>query len=98
MAGTLRQRLRYKFDNTMARGTGALIGWLALATLGLVIFITLLVAGASLEPHDHHVGFLEQLFLTLFHAMDPGAIGGDEFTWSYILPMLGVTVGGIFVV
>ena len=26
---TLRQRLRYEFDNTMSRGTGALVGWLA---------------------------------------------------------------------
>jgi voltage-gated potassium channel Kch len=95
---TLRQRLRYGFDNTMARGTGALIGWLALATLGLVIFFTLLIAVASLEPDDHHVSFVEQMFLTLFHALDPGAIGGDEFRWKYILPMLAVTVGGIFVV
>ena len=25
---TLRQRPRYEFDNTMSRGTGALVGWL----------------------------------------------------------------------
>jgi hypothetical protein len=39
---TLRQRARYAFDNTMSRGTSALVAWLALATFGLVILFTLL--------------------------------------------------------
>jgi voltage-gated potassium channel Kch len=30
--------------------------------------------------------------------MDPGTIGGDDFKWPYILVMLAVTVGGIFIV
>ncbi|MBA9002911.1 hypothetical protein [Thermomonospora cellulosilytica] len=34
-----RDRFRYWFDNTMSRGTPALIGWLGLASTGLDPFL-----------------------------------------------------------
>lgn len=37
---TLRQRLRYHFDNSLSRGTVSLIGWLALVSLIMVLVAT----------------------------------------------------------
>ncbi|MGW0945608.1 CASTOR/POLLUX-related putative ion channel [Streptomyces sp. NPDC002623] len=34
---SLRERLRYRFDNTLARSTGRLVGWLAVTCLGIVV-------------------------------------------------------------
>lgn len=97
---TLRQRLRYAFDNTMSRGTPALVGWLALATFGLVVLFSLLVLAATLAPKGdggHRPGFFRQVFNSLIHAMDPGTIGGDNGGWPFLLSMLGLTIGGIFI-
>ncbi|MEV1067754.1 NAD-binding lipoprotein [Streptomyces sp. NPDC050263] len=33
----MRDRLRYRFDNTLARSTGRLVGWLAVTCLGIVV-------------------------------------------------------------
>jgi ion channel POLLUX/CASTOR len=101
MAPTVRQRLRYAFDNTMSRGTPALVGWLGLATLFLVLVFTALVVVTAIAPPDdagNRESFWRQLLRTLFHTMDPGTIGGDDFKWPYIIVMLIVTIGGIFIV
>ena len=84
----------------MAKGTRALVAWLGLATLGLVVAFTLLVLAAQLAPTEggDRPGFFRQLMTTLFHAMDPGTLAGDPFRWPYLLSMLGVTIGGIFIV
>ncbi|WTX91881.1 NAD-binding lipoprotein [Streptomyces sp. NBC_00637] len=34
---SLRERMRYRFDNTLARSTGRLVGWLAVTCLGIVV-------------------------------------------------------------
>src|SRR3954469_19257133 len=95
-----RQRLRYAFDNTMSRGTSALVIWLGLVTLVVVGVFTLLIVVTRIAPptDGSRDGFLRQMVKTLFHTMDPGTIGGDDFKWPYIIVMLAVTIGGIFIV
>jgi Trk K+ transport system NAD-binding subunit len=99
---TVQQRLRYAFDNTMARGTPALVGWLGLVTLALIAFFTAIVVIAGLAPeHQQHTreGVLGQAFNSLLHAMDPGTIAGDPGRhWPFLIMMLLVTLGGLFVV
>ena len=98
---TIRQRLRYAFDNTMSKGTPALVAWLGLATAGLVVAFSLLVVAAKLAPvNDQGVrpGFGRQLFDTLVHAFDSGAFAGDWGNVAFFLAMMGVTIGGIFIV
>ena len=48
---TLADRLRYRFDNTISRGTVALIGWLFVLLLALVFASSLVVytTGVALE-------------------------------------------------
>ncbi len=99
---TFRERLRYAFDNTMAKGTKALVGWLALVTALLILVFTLIVLFAGIGPpgsNGHRPGFFLQLWYTLQHAIDPAAIEGDPTT-RWILPavMLIVGVAGLFIV
>lgn len=98
---TLRQRLRYRFDNLMARGTGAQILMLGAATLGLTLLtgVVLLLAGAA--PGDPDSGekpsFGHLVWAGLMHLIDAGAVGGDSGSWTFLFIMLGATIGGIFV-
>lgn len=96
----LRSRLRYAFDNTMARGTPALVAWLAAVTLLLIGFFTVIVLVAGLAPDDGEgkPGIVGQAFKSLLHALDPGTIAGDSGDWPFLLVMLLVTLGGLFVV
>ena len=96
---TLSDRLRYRFDNTISKGTVALIGWLFLVLLALVLASTLFVylTGIAPETGGHRPGFFETLWLDLMRTIDPGNIGGDRGSWLYLLSMLTVTAGGILV-
>ena len=70
---TLADRLRYRFDNTISRGTIALIGWLFLVLLALVLASTLFVfvTGIAPEAGDQRPGFLQTLWLALMRTIDP---------------------------
>jgi ion channel POLLUX/CASTOR len=46
----IKQRARYWFDNTMSRGIGSLIGWLALAGVASVVVITVTIA--LIDPRE----------------------------------------------
>jgi voltage-gated potassium channel Kch len=92
-------RLRYRFDNTISRGTVALIGWLFVLLMALVLASSLVVytTGVAPEIGGRRPGFLETLWLSLMRTIDPGGVGGDKGNWPFLLSMLAVTVGGILV-
>src|SRR5215204_1556341 len=96
---TLANRLRYWFDNTMARGTVALIGWLFVLLAALVVASALVVYATGVAPEvgGHRPGFVQTLWLNLMRAIDPGNVGGDEGSWPFMLFMLAITAGGILV-
>lgn len=96
---TLSDRLRYRFDNTISKGTVALIGWLSLVLLALVLASTLFVYATGIAPETagHRSSFFETLWLGLMRPIDSGNLGGDRGSWLYLLSMLTVTAGGIFV-
>src|SRR3954454_1076512 len=81
---SLRQRLRYRFDNTMSRGTPALVGWLAIVTVILVALFSASTLLAGRPPkHDNGArpGVIGQGFKTLLQALDRGAVAGDTGKW-----------------
>jgi ion channel POLLUX/CASTOR len=85
----------------MSKGTKALVAWLGLATLLLIVFFSAIVLLTGLSPKNqagHHVSVIRQLYLTLLHTIDSGSIGGDVGGWSFLVLMLFVTIGGIFIV
>ena len=100
MAHGLRQRLRYRFDNLMARGTGAQILLLAAATLVLIAVTAVAIMLFGVVPADeggHADSFGRLIWKSLMHALDAGAVGGDAGGWTFLFIMLGVTIGGLFV-
>jgi Trk K+ transport system NAD-binding subunit len=98
---TVVQRLRYLFDNTMARGTPALVGWLAVMTMILIAIFTAAVLIGDLAPDtpgEEKPGIVGQAYKSLLHALDPGTVAADDGRWPFLLVMLLVTLGGLFVV
>lgn len=97
----LGDRLRYAFDNSMSRGTPALVAWLSVATLVLILVFTVVtkVFGLREDVDGESHGFFREMFQSLFHALDPGTIAGDGYlSWKFLLPMLLLTIGGLFIV
>lgn len=92
---TLADRLRYRFDNTISRGTVALIGWLFVLLAGLVLASSLGVyaSGVAPEAGGRRPGFLDTVWLSLMRTIDPGGVGGDQGSWPFLLSMLAVTAG-----
>ena len=93
---SLGDRLRYRFDNSMSRGTPALIAWLTLVTLLLILLFSVVVTVFGLS--DQQGDFGESMFGNLLHALDPGTIGGDTGSWRFKLTMLALTIAGLFIV
>jgi voltage-gated potassium channel Kch len=96
---TARQKLRYRFDNTLSRGSTSLILWLAAITLALILIGASILAIVGV-PDPQHVGrdagFLESFWLSLLRAIDPGTMGSDV-GWPFRVVSLFVTIGGLFI-
>ncbi|KAF0240555.1 MAG: hypothetical protein FD180_4886 [Planctomycetota bacterium] len=98
---TLRQKLRYAFDNSMSRGTIALIAWLGAVTAAFLLCASLFVWGAGLRPpgtEAKEFGLPMTLWFGLMRTLDPGTMGADAGSWPFLFSMLFITLGGIFIV
>lgn len=98
---TLRQRLRYAFDNTLSKGTPALIAWLAIVTIAFLTLASILLTVAGAAPRSEGgaaLSFPELMWHNLMRTLDAGTMGGDTGPASYLLLMLLVTLGGVFIV
>ncbi len=97
---TLRERLRYQFDSTLTKGPIALIGWLALASVAVIVVITAVVVASGIAPENdgEKPGFAKIAWMSLMRTLDAGTMGGDQGSWPFLFAMLGVTLGGVFVV
>lgn len=100
-APSWRDKLRYRFENTLAKGAIAIIGWLALSSLAIVFFAALglglfQIASDPADPTSTF-GLLEGGWQSLMHAIDAGNLAGDQ-GWGLRILMLAVTIGGIFIV
>lgn len=95
---TLGQRFRYKFDDMMSRGTPAMIFLLALGSFGLIVLAGLILYIFRLHPDGgESLGLGEAIWASLVRTLDPGTMGADTGQ-GYRFVMLGVTIGGIFIV
>jgi ion channel POLLUX/CASTOR len=91
----IRERLGYRFDRFMERGTVALIAGLfavSLLIIGGVVLVLVVVRG------DDGRDIPQLLWMALLRTLDPGTMGGDEGSAGFVLGMLAVTFGGIFVI
>lgn len=88
----LRARLRYRFDNSLAHGPLALVGWLGVVVLGII------VAGALLDllllGDGDGQGVTGGLWETLVRVLDSSAFE-SESAWPSRFFALAVTMAGI---
>jgi voltage-gated potassium channel Kch len=95
----LAERLRYKFHNSFAQGTAALIGWLGLVSFLLVVVVTVIVKVSGAMPEDtQEMSIFHVAWMAMLRTMDPGTMGGDAGDSFFMFMMLVVTFGGIFIV
>jgi Trk K+ transport system NAD-binding subunit len=98
---TLGQRLRYRFDNLMAKGVGAQIALLGLVSVVIICVVAGFVAAFGVWPADDDGtthGFRFIAWKALMRTMDAGNMADDTGAWTYMAAMLVVTMGGIFVI
>ena len=90
-----RERLSYRFDRFMERGTIALIAGLfavsLLIILGVVLFMVIVGGDEGNDP-------LQLAWMATMRTLDAGTMGGDEGSAGFLFGMLAVTLGGIFVI
>src|SRR5512140_3083182 len=95
---TLRDRVRYRFDNLMSRGPIALLIGLGLLSLLIIVIAAAIISiGGITQDETPQVSFFEAMWESLVRTLDSGTFGGDSgVAWRIV--MLGVTLGGVFVV
>jgi len=96
----LRKRIRYRFDNWMARGVGAQILLLAFVTTILVLVTAFAIIAFDVVPTNDKGEadtFGMVVWKALMRALDAGTLAGDVAGWTFLFIMLFVTLGGIFV-
>lgn len=96
---SLRQKVRYRFDNLMSRGLVPQVGMLAVLSAVIVVVVSVLVVatGGSGAPDDNK-GFASDLWLSFMHTLDAGTLGGTDGKTTFMVLMFLCTIGGIFVV
>lgn len=96
---TLKDRLRYRFDTFMSRGTIALVSALFAVTFLVILAGTLILVIARLRPEGstESLTVAEALWQVTMRTIDTGTVAGDT-GWSFRLVAFLITLGGIFVV
>ncbi len=92
-------RVRYWFDNTMARGTSAVIGLLAAVSLVWILILGLIAWLAEFHPDDggDKYSYIEATWRQLTFTLDPGTFSGDT-GWSWLILSLFTTLFGVIVI
>jgi len=95
---SLTARLRYRFDNAMARGPIVVVAYLAVLTLVIVAIAALIIvlAGLSFDGGEAP-GFLEAMWQSILRTLDPGTFSGDA-GWPIRIITFAVTLTGLFLV
>ena len=65
----------------------------------IVVSIAVLISGTLREAAETQgIDFAEMVWISLLRTLDPGTMGGDSGSVPFVLAMLTVTLGGIFIV
>ena len=89
-------RLRYKFDNTLSKGSGALIGWLGIITLILVIVAIGIILVAQSVPQGNTP--IDIAWDVLYQALTPNPVDPTSFPPLFMVVTFFVTLGSLFIV
>ena len=96
---SLKEKVQYWFDSTIARGTPSMILWLCILSLLIVLFFSFLLILVGSVVGEDVSGFDQVFWETLNLAIDPGAVA-DESTGSWVMRITLLTISffGVFVV
>lgn len=99
MHSAWQEKLRYRFDNFMAKGAAALIAGLGLLSLALIVVMAAVISIGGIRPSgsEDSLDFWEAAWQSLMRTLDAGTMGGDE-GWAFRLVMFLVTLGGVFII
>lgn len=90
---SFKQRMKYRFDNIMSKGTIALIGLLCGVTCILVCVAGIICLFLGIDG-----GIGENVWVSFMHALDPGTITTDTLeNIPFIVLQTIVTICGIFI-
>jgi len=94
---TLKQRLQYEFENTLSKGTIALILWLTVISFVVISCAAIVfIATGIVDEGQDKMSFWEAMWESLMFTFDAGTLGGAK-AWGFRMVMLVVTIGGIFI-
>ncbi len=96
---TTAQRLKYRFDNTMARGTPALIGLLAVITILAAVIFSLVIIGGHLFPAEsngHRPSAIRQIYRITSSVIKFSTFDKDGWWWTAV--MFVNSIVGLFIV
>ena len=97
-AHSFKARLRYRFDNAMARGPIVVIAYLAVLSLLIVAIAALIIVAGGLSfDGEEPTGFVEAMWQSILRTLDPGTFSGDA-GWPMRIVTFAVTLTGIFLV
>ena len=95
---TIGNRLRYAFDNTMSRGSYAMIAWLGFFSAFIILFAAFIIVLFEIFPESEGpLSFIEAFWKSLMRTLDPGTMGEDK-GWGFRIVQFLVTLGGIFII
>ncbi|MDH3755325.1 MAG: hypothetical protein OEU32_15760, partial [Acidimicrobiia bacterium] len=96
-ARTLRNRVRYRFDRLLSRGTWAVLLWLGMITFLVVVFSAALLAVAGVTfSGSEGTSVTEDFWQSLLRVIDPGTMAGDV-GWGRRILALIVTLTGLLI-
>lgn len=94
MKRSFREKLQYKIDNIMSKGT--------VSVIKILFWLTLLVAvvvGALVTIFGSETGIGRQTWNAIMHALDPGVLSGapEDSSLAYLIGMSVLTLYGVLV-
>ncbi len=94
---TIKEKLKYHFDNILSKGTSAIIGLLAVVSfLMILIFAAIYAFGGITGEDSEKMTFVQSMWHSLMRTFDSGNLDGDT-GWSFRIVGLFITLGGIFI-
>ena len=94
---SLRDNLRYRWDNLMSSGPGAMILVLTVGTsIGVAAAAAFLTVLGLHSEGKRPQGLLENAWIALMRTLDPSNLS-EDVGWTYRLIMLAISIVGIFV-
>ncbi len=94
---SLKERIKYKFDNLMSKGTASRLLLLAVITMTVVVaggLIAVMLGGPDGTGAESPG---KSIWFTMMHAINTGVLAKEEGTVQYLAVMTVVTLVGIFI-